>query len=88
MSKVLKLEELAELLRVHPSTIYRLLRKRKIPGFKLGSEWRFSQKSVERWVKERESDTGSDQSPRAPQAPLTFINREGRGRAPASSLPK
>jgi excisionase family DNA binding protein len=62
MSKVMTLEELAELLRVHPSTIYRLLKKRKIPGFKLGSDWRFSQESVERWVKERESDTGSEQS--------------------------
>jgi excisionase family DNA binding protein len=64
MSKVMTLEGLAELLRVHPSTIYRLLRKRKIPGFKLGSDWRFSQELVERWVKERESDTGSDQSSR------------------------
>ncbi|MGA2411363.1 MAG: helix-turn-helix domain-containing protein [Candidatus Binataceae bacterium] len=49
------LEEVAEFLRVHPSTIYRLLKKHGIPAFKMGSDWRFSQESVERWVRERES---------------------------------
>jgi excisionase family DNA binding protein len=47
-----------------PSTIYRLLKERKIPGFKLDADWRFSQESLERWVKERESDSGIDQSSR------------------------
>jgi excisionase family DNA binding protein len=58
MGKVLTLEEVAEFLRVHPSTIYRLLRKRGIPAFKLGADWRFNLESIERWVKERESATG------------------------------
>jgi len=50
MAKMLTLEEVAEFLRVHPSTIYRLLRKSKIPAFKVGSDWRFNQESVEKWV--------------------------------------
>jgi excisionase family DNA binding protein len=62
MSTVLTLEEVAQFLRVHPSTIYRLLRKRSIPAFKMGSDWRFNQESVERWVKEHESALGVDQS--------------------------
>jgi excisionase family DNA binding protein len=54
MSTVLTLEEVAEFLRVHPSTVYRLLRKARIPAFKMGSDWRFNQESIEKWVKELE----------------------------------
>jgi excisionase family DNA binding protein len=55
MSTVLTLDEVAEFLRVHPSTVYRLVKKRHIPAFKMGSDWRFNLESVERWVKELES---------------------------------
>jgi excisionase family DNA binding protein len=49
------LEEVAEFLRVHHSTIYRLIKKRSIPAFKIGSDWRFHQESIERWIKDREA---------------------------------
>jgi len=62
MSTVLTLEAVAQFLRVHPSTVYRLLRKRSIPAFKVGADWRFNQDSVERWVKERESENRPDES--------------------------
>src|SRR5712671_6606065 len=39
----------AEYLRVHPSTIYRLLRQRKLPAFKVGSDWRFSREAIDHW---------------------------------------
>jgi excisionase family DNA binding protein len=55
---VLTLEEVAQFLRVHPSTVYRLLRKRIIPAFKVGSDWRFNQESVESWVKKLEATEG------------------------------
>ena len=55
MNKVLRLKEVAEFLRVHPTTIYRLLRTDKIPAFKVGSEWRFNQESVESWVNNLEA---------------------------------
>ena len=51
---VLTLQEVAQFLRIHPSTVYRLLRKQTIPAFKVGSDWRFNQESVERWVKKLE----------------------------------
>ena len=53
------LEEVAAYLRVHPSTIYRLLKKNKIPAFKVGSDWRFNVESVDRWCLELESSKGS-----------------------------
>jgi|HubBroStandDraft_4_1064222.scaffolds.fasta_scaffold1716377_1 excisionase family DNA binding protein len=52
MDTVLKVGEVARLLRIHPVTVYRLLKNGSIPAFRLGSEWRFSQETIERWIKE------------------------------------
>lgn len=49
MANVLTLEEVATYLRVHPSTIYRMLKKKQIPAFKVGSDWRFNVESIDRW---------------------------------------
>jgi len=49
MASVLTLEEVAGYLRVHPSTIYRLLKKKRLPAFKVGSDWRFNLESIDRW---------------------------------------
>lgn len=48
-ARVLTVRELAEYLRVHPSTIYRLLKARRLPGFRIGSDWRFNVEAVDRW---------------------------------------
>jgi excisionase family DNA binding protein len=47
--KVLTLGELAEYLRVHPSTLYRLLKKGQLPSFKIGSDWRFNVEAIDEW---------------------------------------
>jgi excisionase family DNA binding protein len=47
--KVLTLEEVAVCLQVHRSTIYRLLRQGKLPGFRIGSDWRFNLEEIDRW---------------------------------------
>jgi excisionase family DNA binding protein len=52
MDTVLKVSDVARLLRVHPTTVYRLLKANGLPGIKLGSDWRFSQEAIERWMKE------------------------------------
>jgi excisionase family DNA binding protein len=67
MATVLTLEEVAGYLRVHPSTIYRLLKKRKLPAFKVGSDWRFNLESIDRWRTEAEQ---SDEE-------LEFVNGKG-----------
>jgi excisionase family DNA binding protein len=56
MAGVLTLEEVADFLHVHPSTVYRLLKKRRIPAFRMGSDWRFNQESIEQWVKQLEAE--------------------------------
>jgi excisionase family DNA binding protein len=56
MASILTLEDVARFLHVHPSTVYRLVKRRSIPAFKVGSDWRFNQESIERWIKEREAE--------------------------------
>jgi excisionase family DNA binding protein len=55
MARVMTLEEVASYLRVHPSTIYRLLKRKELPAFKVGSDWRFNQESIDRWRSNAES---------------------------------
>ena len=57
-ARVMTLNELADYLRVHPSTIYRLLKRRGLPAFKVGSDWRFNSESIDRWLLEREQSEG------------------------------
>ena len=54
MARVMTLEEVADYLRVHPSTIYRLLKKKQLPAFKVGSDWRFNLESIDRWREDAE----------------------------------
>jgi excisionase family DNA binding protein len=46
---VITVGELSEYLRVHRSTIYRLLKKGPLPAFKIGSDWRFNVEAIDRW---------------------------------------
>ena len=55
MARVMTLEEVASYLRVHPSTIDRLLKRKELPAFKVGSDWRFNQESIDRWRSNAES---------------------------------
>ncbi len=53
-SRLITVRELAAYLRVHPTTVYRLLRQEKIPSFRVGSDWRFDREAIERWMTERQ----------------------------------
>jgi excisionase family DNA binding protein len=52
-STIMTVLELSEHLRVHPTTVYRLLRNRQIPGFRVGSDWRFDINMIDRWSSEQ-----------------------------------
>jgi excisionase family DNA binding protein len=62
-ARVMTLNELADFLRVHPSTIYRLLKRGGLPAFKVGSDWRFNSESIDRWLMEREQTEGKRGEP-------------------------
>jgi excisionase family DNA binding protein len=46
---VLTVKEVAAYLRVHQSTIYRLLKAQQLPGFRIGSDWRFNIEAIDQW---------------------------------------
>jgi excisionase family DNA binding protein len=64
---VLTIKELSEHLRVHPTTIYRLVRDGRLPAFRVGSNWRFSRSAVAEWTQNQGSQ-------------LVELSRRGRGR--------
>ncbi len=48
-SRVLTVQEVSRYLRVHPSTIYRMLKRNELPAFRVGSDWRFTVEAIDQW---------------------------------------
>ena len=44
--RVLTVTEVCDYLRVHRSTIYRLLKRGDLPAFRIGSDWRFNVEAI------------------------------------------
>ena len=55
-SRVLTVQEVSSYLRVHPSTIYRMLKKNQLPAFRVGADWRFTVEAIDKWRAGMESD--------------------------------
>lgn len=51
--EILTVEQVAELLHLHPMTVYRLAKEGKLPGFKVGGRWRFQKDAMENWMVDR-----------------------------------
>jgi excisionase family DNA binding protein len=49
IATILTVQELSEYLCVHPATVYRHVRAKQIPGFRVGGEWRFDINMIDRW---------------------------------------
>lgn len=62
-SPLLTLQECADLLGVNRSTIYRLLKRREIPGFQIGSDWRFEKNTLLKWIEARTIVSGPRSAP-------------------------
>ena len=53
---LMTVDELAAYLKVHPATIYRLLKRGELPAFKVGYDWRFSKEAIDDWRREQEEN--------------------------------
>ncbi|HUN56745.1 MAG TPA: helix-turn-helix domain-containing protein [Candidatus Binataceae bacterium] len=53
-SRVMTVNELADFLRVHRSTVYRLLKTNSLPAFRVGSDWRFNTETVNEWMQRKQ----------------------------------
>jgi excisionase family DNA binding protein len=80
-SEVLNASQAAVFLGVHVQTIRRLAKKRQIPCFKVGSDWRFHKDALLSWVKDQQRDSKPASVPNAdgkpdesaePQRPVVY----------------
>ncbi len=46
----LTIKELAKYLNVTERTIYNLLERGELPGFKVGVNWRFRREDIDKWI--------------------------------------
>lgn len=53
--EIWSLEQVGEYLKVHPSTIYRMLRRKQLPAFKVGRDWKFHKSAVIQWTYDDEA---------------------------------
>jgi len=53
---VLTIKQIAEFLQMNERTIYNLVKKRKIPAFKVGSDWRFLKTDIDNWIEQQKSE--------------------------------
>jgi len=50
---ILTVKDICDLLQVHRSTVYKLIRQDKIPRFRISTDWRFRKDLIERWMADR-----------------------------------
>jgi excisionase family DNA binding protein len=46
---VLTVKEIAKYLKIHESTVYRLVKRSQLPAFRVGSDLRFDLETIDRW---------------------------------------
>jgi excisionase family DNA binding protein len=52
--EIMNVSSLADYLHCHTTTIYRLLKERKIPAFRVGSDWRFQRAQINQWIEKKQ----------------------------------
>lgn len=59
--EIMTIEELSKYLKIPRSTLYKLVQAGKLPGQKIGKQWRFGKKSIDQWINEGSDNlTGSN----------------------------
>ncbi|OFV99185.1 MAG: hypothetical protein A3F68_00575 [Acidobacteria bacterium RIFCSPLOWO2_12_FULL_54_10] len=62
-SKILTAEEASRYLRVHSQTVYRRLRAGKLPGAKIGDQWRIRKADLDDYLKGSMQESKFDDEP-------------------------
>jgi excisionase family DNA binding protein len=53
-AEIMTVREVSKYLRVSVSTVHRLADRHELPAFKVTHDWRFSRKSIEGWMLEKQ----------------------------------
>lgn len=51
--EIMTSKEVAEYLSLHPLTVHKYARKGVLPSFKIGTDWRFQKKDIDKWIKDK-----------------------------------
>ena len=55
-------QDVAEYLNVDPKTVYRMVKRGNLPGFKVGGSWRFQKDDIDGWIaKQKEAAAQRDE---------------------------
>ena len=55
--EVLKLKDVAALLKVGAKTVYSMAQTGELPAFKVRGQWRFSRKDIDAWIEQQKRTT-------------------------------
>ena len=55
--EVLKLKDVAALLKVGEKTVYSMAQTGELPAFKVRGQWRFSRKDIDAWIEQQKNTT-------------------------------
>lgn len=56
-NEVLKVKNVASLLKVGEKTIYTMAQSGELPAFKVRGQWRFSRKDIDTWIEQQKHIT-------------------------------
>lgn len=51
--EIMTAREVAKYLNIHLFTVHKYAREGKIPAFKIGTDWRFHKKYIEKWIRQK-----------------------------------
>jgi excisionase family DNA binding protein len=75
--QIMTISSLAAYLRCSSGTIYRLLKSKEIPAFRLGGAWRSERAAIEQWL--RRPSVGAKANNRRPPGPMNTSAVRGPG---------
>jgi excisionase family DNA binding protein len=53
--EILTLQDVADLLKVHPKTVYTMAQRGEIPCFKVRGQWRFQRTDLAEWIEKQKT---------------------------------
>lgn len=57
--EIMTIPEVAALLKIADKTVYVLAQRGKLPGFKVGGQWRFSRTAINTWIDAQSKTAGA-----------------------------
>ena len=52
-------QDVAEYLNIDPKTVYRLVNRGELPGFKVGGSWRFEKADIDKWIAKQKEEAAN-----------------------------